>query len=76
MKASELLELIVESIKAHGDHEIIAAKDQEGNGYNDVRGLDLVYQSIDDPECIYDEESEAEDDCGEDGYSARLLVYV
>lgn len=76
MKATDLIEMIKQMIDNDGDFDVIAAKDSEGNGYNDVRGVDLVYQSIDDPECIYDEECEAEDDCGEGGYEARLLVWV
>lgn len=75
MKASEFAKTLQIMIEKHGDFDIIAAEDAEGNGYNDVRGIDVVFQNVDDPECIYDSEAEAEADDVEN-YEPRYLVWV
>lgn len=76
MKASQLIVQLATSIAEHGDFDVISAKDAEGNGYSDVRGVDIVWQNTDDPELIYDHECEAIDDCGGNGFAVRVLIYV
>ena len=76
MKASQLARMLEVAVRENGDFDVIAAEDAEGNGYNDVRGVDIVFQNIDDPELIYNDEAEAQADCELDEYEPRFLIYV
>jgi hypothetical protein len=75
MKASQLIAQLSTAIAEHGDFSVMASRDQEGNGYNDIRGVAVVFQSTEDPDNIWDHECEAQDDCG-DEYEVKVLVYV
>lgn len=75
MKISHLIAALQEQLEEFGDLDVISSVDAEGNGYNEVRGADVVYHDGD--ERIYDSVEEIEDD----GYSLEdfkqvALVYV
>lgn len=75
MKISHLIAALQEQLEEFGDLDVISSVDAEGNGYNAVRGADVVYYDWGD--CIYDSVEEIEDD----GYELSLftrtaLVYV
>ena len=74
MKISELIEQL-ESIKKNvGDVAVISSVDVEGNGYNEVQGVDFVYH-VDD--YVFDTLKEADEEgFGLEDVIPRALVYV
>lgn len=74
MKISELIEQLQLIQNGKGDVTVISSVDSEGNGYNEVLGVDFIYHADD---YVFDTISEAEDN----GYDfedtiPRALVYV
>lgn len=47
MKVKALIKQLEAILADKGNIELIAAQDQEGNGYNAVRGVDFVYTDAD-----------------------------
>lgn len=77
MKGSELAALLLQMVEDDGDFEVITAKDQEGNGYNLVRGVDFVYHANDGEDYVFDTLKEADDSgYGFEDLSCKILVYV
>lgn len=74
MKISELIEQL-QSIQGNvGDVTVISSVDSEGNGYNEVQGIDFVYHGDD---YVFDTLKEAEEyGFGFEDVIPRALVYV
>lgn len=74
MKISELIEQLRSIQENVGDVTVISSIDSEGNGYNEVQGVDFVYHADD---CVFDTLKEAEEyDFGFEDVIPRALVYV
>lgn len=67
MLANELLD----ELEQFGDVPLLMGIDQEGNGYNHLRGIDMVWATKD-LDGVYDTLKEAE----EDGYDEDDLMQV
>ena len=75
MKLSEAIRQLESVLKEHGDLSLLSSIDPEGNGYNLVRGTDLVY--FDGDEYIFDSLDEIEEnDCDCDDFEQYVLMYV
>lgn len=74
MKISELI-LELQSIqKDKGDVSVISSVDAEGNGYNEVQGVDFVYHA---DYYVFDTLKEADEEgFGLEDVIPRALVYV
>jgi hypothetical protein len=53
VKINELIGHLLVVLLKEGDIEVVSAKDAEGNGYDTVRGADLVY-ICSDMETVFD----------------------
>lgn len=74
MKIKELIKDLELMLVEKGNIEVIAAQDQEGNGYNAVRGVDFVYTDVD-YEYVCDTLDEFNSDVG--GRSKKVaLIYL
>lgn len=74
MKISELIKELQAIQKDKGDVSVISSVDSEGNGYNEVQGVDFIYHGDD---YVFDTLKEAD----ENGFDfedliPRALVYV
>lgn len=79
MKATQLAKQLLAHVDMYGDFDVIAAEDQEGNGFNDVRGLDVVVRikNAGRDDGVYDTFDEAIDDgYEEDELDQKFLVFV
>lgn len=74
MKISELVEALQSVQKDVGDISVISSVDSEGNGYNEVRGVDFIYHGDD---YVFDTLKEADEfGFGFKDLIPRALVYV
>ena len=74
MKISELIKELDSILKDKGDVSVISSVDAEGNGYNEVRGVDFIYHGDD---CVFDSLKEADENgFGFEDLIPRALVYV
>lgn len=74
MKISELIKELDSILKDKGDVSVISSVDAEGNGYNEVRGVDFIYHGDD---YVFDSLKEADENgFGFEDLIPRALVYV
>lgn len=74
MKISSLIAQLATMIQEHGDIDVYAAKDAEVNHINLAHSADVFYINVDDPECIYDCQANAE--CDAINYEPIAVVFV
>lgn len=74
MKIQELITELQSILEKRGNIDVICSEDQEGNGYNEARGVDFVYADSE-YEYVYGTLSEFKEEDGGTPQKAAL-IYV